>query len=104
MVRLSYPEGSLSSVKERWSLPRSRVRGRRSRPSPYPVRETLTDPCPRRENPNDPWLERDNLTKTQSRAHRLAMTHESMHMERAFHLARTLESMHALEVRCSDID
>ena len=38
------------------------------------------------------------LTKTQSRAHSLAMTHGSMHMERDFRLAITHEGMHALEV------
>ena len=32
------------------------------------------------------------------------MTHGSMHMERELHVAITPESMHALEVRISDID
>ena len=67
-------------------------------------RETLTNPCPRRENPTDPWGKRDNLTETESRAHSLAMTYGSMHMERDFRLAMTHEGMHALEVRISDID
>ena len=32
------------------------------------------------------------------------MTHGSMHMERDIRLAMTHDSMHALEVRISDID
>ena len=44
------------------------------------------------------------LTKTQSRAHSLAMTHGSMHMGRDLRLAMTHEGMHALEVRITDID
>ena len=51
-----------------------------------------------------PWPKRDKVTKTQSRPHRLAMTHGGMHMERDLRLAMTHESMHALEVRISDID
>ena len=45
-----------------------------------------------------------DLTKTYSRAHSLAMTHGSMHMERDFGLAITDEGMHALEVKIPDID
>ena len=45
-----------------------------------------------------------DLTKTQSGAHDVAMTHGSMHMERDFHLAMTRECMHALELKISDID
>ena len=45
-----------------------------------------------------------DLTKTQSEAHSLAMTHGSIHMERDFRLAMTHEGMHALEVRITDID
>ena len=59
---------------------------------------------PRRVNLTNAWLKRDNLTKTPSRVHSLAMTQGSMHMERDFRLAMTHESMHALEVRISDID
>ena len=45
-----------------------------------------------------------DLSKTQSRAHSLAMTCGSMHMESDFRLAMTHEGMHALEVNISDID
>ena len=45
-----------------------------------------------------------DLTKTQSQAHSLAMTHGSMHTERDFRLAMTHEGMHALEVKISAID
>ena len=45
-----------------------------------------------------------DLTKTGSRAHSLAMTHWSMHMERDFRPAMTHEGMHALEVKISDND
>ena len=45
-----------------------------------------------------------DLTKTQSRAHSLAMTHGSMHMERDYCLAMTHEGVRALEVRITDID
>ena len=45
-----------------------------------------------------------DLTKTESRAHSLAITHESMHMERDVHLTMTHEGMHALEVKISDIE
>ena len=45
-----------------------------------------------------------DLTKTQFRAHSLAMTHGCMHMERDLRLAMTHEGMHALEVRTTHID
>ena len=45
-----------------------------------------------------------DLTKNQSRVHSLAMTHGGMRMERDFRLAMTVEGMHALEVKISDID
>ena len=44
-----------------------------------------------------------DLTKTESRAHSLAMTHGSIHMGRDPRLAMTHEGMHALEVQISDM-
>ena len=83
--------------------PESRSKERCFRPTLCPERESLSNPCPRRENPTNPRPKRDNLTKTLSRAHILAMSHGSMHMERDLRLGMTHESMHALEVTISDI-